>query len=132
MSGETNLSRLLRTMQPVLQPGEYVFCNLPGENLPADLHPLGAFHEAEGWTVIVSRSEADARAWPFEYVASQITLEVHSDLAAVGLTAAVSSALAEAGISCNVVAAYFHDHLFVPSGEAQHAMRALEKLVAGE
>ena len=57
-----------------------------------------------------------------------ITLDVHSSLEAVGLTAAVSAALAEENISCNVVAAYYHDHLFVPVADAERAMETLMRL----
>ena len=64
--------------------------------------------------------------------AAWITLEVHSDLNAVGLTAAVSGALARAGISCNVVAAACHDHLFVPVEAAPAALACLESLHLGQ
>ena len=54
-----------------------------------------------------------------------ITLTVHSSLEAVGLTAAIATELARFGVSANVVAAYFHDHVFVPSAQAEQALAAL-------
>ena len=60
----------------------------------------------------------------------QITLKVHSSLEAIGLTAAMSRALMEAGISANVVAAYYHDHIFVPAADAERAVEALRQLSA--
>ena len=69
--------------------------------------------EAEGYTVVLNRQVADSLALDYNFVASWITLTVHSALDAVGLTAAFSNALAQNGISCNVVAGYYHDHIFV-------------------
>ena len=62
---------------------------------------------------------------------SWISLTVHSSLEAVGLTAAFSRALADEGISCNVVAGYYHDHIFVPLNDTDRALRALKRLSAG-
>jgi hypothetical protein len=128
--GETDLKQLLQSMSPGLHPGEYVFCTLAYTDIPAGLHPLASFREQEGWTVIVPRSQADESGLPYSFVAAWITLHVHSALEAVGLTAAVSRALADEGISCNLVAAYYHDHLFVPHQEAGRAMDILRRLSA--
>ena len=128
MSGETNLTTLLRSMQPVLQEGRYVFCTLPE---PVSLAPgqvLGSFREPEGMTVIVDQEVADTLHLSYTYVAAWLTLQVHSSLAAVGLTAAVAHALAAEHISCNVVAAYYHDHLFVDQTDATRALAILQDL----
>jgi hypothetical protein len=128
MTGETNLTRLLAAMQPVLNPGEYVFCTTPaGPSVPAEL-VLGSFREAEGLTLILARETADAHGLTYDYVSAWLTLNVHSSLAAVGLTAAIAAALARENISCNVVAAYFHDHLFVAEADAQRALATLQAL----
>ncbi|GAB3305108.1 ACT domain-containing protein [Hymenobacter humi] len=130
MPGETNLTRLLASMQPVLNAGEYVFCTTrAGTSVPAEL-VLGSFREAEGLTLILARKTADAHGLIYDYVSAWLTLNVHSSLAAVGLTAAVAGALARENISCNVVAAYFHDHLFVAQADAQRALAALQTLSA--
>lgn len=130
MSGETNLAQLLRTMQPVRQPGTYVFCtvaSLAGLDL-ADC--IGTFREAEGITLILPRATADQLRLHYSYVAAWLTLTVHSALEAVGLTAAFAQALARHHISCNVVAGYYHDHIFVAEAEADTALTVLRQLAA--
>lgn len=79
-------------------------------------------------TLIVPQHEADAADLSYEGVYRAITLTVHSSLSAVGLTAAVASTLADHGISANVVAAYYHDHVFVPADGAEAAVSALKAL----
>lgn len=126
----SDLAELLRTMQPVLQSGVYAFCVVPEGGDTARFSPLATFHEAEGVTVIVEESVAVTHDLTPLFKAAWITLTVHSDLAAVGLTAAVARALADAGISCNVVAAAHHDHLFVPVERGSDAIGILRRLQA--
>lgn len=117
---------MLASIKPVLNAGEFVFC-VVDDNVninPNDV--LMSFREAEGKTVIISKELADRQGLPYSFVAAWITLTVHSSLAAVGLTAAFSKALTDAGISCNVVAAFYHDHIFVDTKDAEKAMRVLE------
>ena len=128
MIGEQNLEILLRDMQPELHPGEFVFCSLDPQTDPSPVRPLGSFREQEGLTVILSKSQADQLGLPYAFVGAWITLNVHSALESVGMTAAVSQSLAQAGIPCNVVAGYYHDHLFVPAIEAQRALEILRNL----
>lgn len=126
MVGETNLSKLLRSMSPALMPDEYVFCSVQGEYCDFhELSPLASYREVEGLTLVVSKKEAIANNLVFESVFRGITLTVHSSLDAVGLTAAVSTKLAENGISANVIAAYYHDHIFVQADKAELAIEAL-------
>ena len=128
--GETDLNKLLGSMQPVLCESEYVFASLNKDSRVslAQLEPLGTFYEKEGVTVIVLKTDADALGISYQGVFQCITLKVHSSLEAVGLTAAVSSTLANEGISANVVAAYYHDHIFVPTVKANQALSCLLKL----
>ena len=128
MPGETNLEKLLRGMKPELNVGEYVFCTADSFQRAAALNPVCIFQEKEAVTVILSKQQADGAALPYSVVCAWITLTIHSSLEAVGLTAAVSKALTDASISCNVVAAYYHDHIFVPVQDAQRAMDVLLKL----
>jgi hypothetical protein len=131
MSGETDLDKLIGSMQPVLSEQEYVFASLDKDSIVtlAELAPLGTFYEEEGLTVIVLKANANVLGITYQGVFQCITLNVHSSLEAVGLTAAVSSALANQGISANVVAAYYHDHIFVPIAKANEALSCLLKLV---
>lgn len=129
MTGEHDLDRLLSAMRPVTRPGEFVFVSLadaPGVECEATVR------EEEGLTCVVRREVADAQGWPYDFVAGWITLQVHSALAAIGLTAAVSGALTGRGISCNVVAGYFHDHLLVPLDRVDDALSALRELGSPE
>ena len=131
MAAETKLSTLLASMSPELSPREYVFCTRPGVYGDfAELSPLATFAEAEGLTLVLEKKEAIAHELPFDSVFRLITLRVHSSLDAVGLTAAVATKLTEAGISANVIAAYYHDHIFVQAEKAELAMASLEALSA--
>lgn len=130
MTGEKNLERLLASMSPTLIDGEYVFCTFENSRYGdhTDLEPIAAFAENEGLTLVIPRSKADDIDLDYQTVFKGITLSVHSSLEAVGLTAAVSKKLAEHGISANVIAAYFHDHIFVQSELAEQAIAALNEL----
>ena len=130
MAGETSLSTLLRSMSPQLNAGDYVFCTLGDSRIPDGLEVIGSFREQEGLTLIFERSQAEQAGFSFDYVAAWITLNVHSALQAVGLTAAFATALGQAGISCNVIAGYYHDHLFVGRADAERAMQVLRDLAA--
>lgn len=130
MTGIKNLQTLLRSIKPELKPGEYVFApmgRLPWTEIAA-LSPLCVFMEDEGTSLILARSTADARGVGYDAVFRLISLHVHSSLEAVGLTAAFASALSARGISANVVAAYYHDHILVPADKAAQAMQALTEL----
>ncbi|GAA2847906.1 ACT domain-containing protein [Streptosporangium fragile] len=127
VAGERDLATLLRGMSPYLRPGRYVFATVRGQ-VPDGVTPVVTVAEDEGLTLVVPREQADAAGLPYDYVAAWITLRVRSALAAVGLTAAVAAELARAGVSCNVVAGFHHDHLFVPHDRAADAISALERL----
>ncbi|MGP4004394.1 ACT domain-containing protein [Streptomyces sp. 8N706] len=127
MTGERDLATLLRGMRPRLNPGRYVFATVR-EEPPAGVRPVVTVLEDEGLTLVARQEEADAAGLPYEYVAGWITLRVHSALDAVGLTAAVATELARAGISCNVVAGFHHDHLFVPHERVTQAVELLDAL----
>lgn len=127
-SGETDLQKLLQTLEPQHHPGEYVFCVVDNLDRVKAHDIVMVFREQEGFTVIVKRELADRLGLAYEFIAAWITLTVHSSLSAVGLTAAVSNALSANGISCNVVAAFYHDHLFVDAGEIKNALRVLSRL----
>lgn len=123
-----DLQTLLAAMDPVLNDGVFVFARLPDNiTLPAGA-VVASIREAEGLSVIVDARVAENEGLHAGFRCAWITLNVHSDLAAVGLTAAFATALASAGISCNVVAGTIHDHLFVPHAMAQSALAVLRGL----
>ena len=127
MRGERDLARLLASLAPQLDPEPYVFVG-GLDAIPPDITPLATFRETEGLSLVVRAS-----AWTGERPASalyaRLTMMVHSSLEAVGMTAAIAATLSERGISANVVAAYHHDHIFVPWDRRQEAMDAILALV---
>lgn len=129
MPGETGLAALLRDLDPELRPGRYVFTTVA--RVPPGLDPVVLVREDEGVTLVVEQPDADRLGLAYDYVAAMLTLRVHSALDAVGLTAAVAARLAGAGMSCNVVAGYFHDHLFVPADRGAEALRLLQEPGSG-
>lgn len=123
-----DLEQLLAQMQPALNPGRYAFVAVPDDLTLDPRRIIASMRESEGLSAILPEQDALDLGLPVAFVAAWITLTVHSDLAAVGLTAAFARALADAGIGCNVVAGVRHDHLFVPHEQAQQAMEVLRAL----
>lgn len=129
MAGETDLDILLKSMNPILHPEEYIFCTINHDpSLYLNLDPVCIFKETEGLTLILEREKADLNNFSYSSVFRMITLSIHSSLEAVGFLAAITSKLAEFGISVNPVSAYYHDHLFVPALRAQEVMNILQKI----
>ncbi|MCU1675418.1 MAG: acetyltransferase [Frankiales bacterium] len=120
---------LLASMDAVCDDVEWVFCTVAA--LPAAASPIVTVVEDEGLTIVVRRDEADELELAYTFVAAHLTLRVVSALDAIGLTAAVSRALADREISANVVAGFFHDHVFVPFDRRADALAALAALPSG-
>jgi uncharacterized protein len=122
---EQDLAMLLRRMEPQLHDAPYGFGVAPATALP--FAPFATVAEVEGQTVVAPLADLLAtgmRSDPW----ARISLTVHSDLQAVGLTAAFATALAAVGISANVIAGHFHDHIFVPWDKRAAAVAALQAL----
>ncbi len=130
MTGVTDLETLLAHPQPRLLEGEYVFCTMPegSGSQVSSLKPLATFKEEEGMSMLVEKSQAEDAGLNYSSVLRGITLSVHSSLEAVGLTAAVAGRLAAQGIPANVIAAHYHDHVFVPADKAEQALQLLNEL----
>ena len=130
MSGQTDLATLLRTLRPSLRPTTYVFCTIEDAVYGdlADVRPIASIAEGEGLTLVLPQASADHAGLAYEGLFRCITLEVHSSLQAVGLTAAVAGALAKIGVSANMLAGYFHDHVLVPAADVEAAMACLDAL----
>ncbi len=128
MTGIVEIEDLLKSMSPEIRGGDYVFCSVDGELSDyIHLNPLATYIEAEGITLILAVETAEKAGISYEGTYKQITLTVHSSLEAVGLTAAVSAKLTSYNISANVVAAYYHDHIFVQSEKTDQALAALKE-----
>ena len=130
MTGETDLDKLLKSMSPELLDGDYVFCTFPHAQYGnySELEPIAVISESEGLTMIIPKTKADEGNISYESVFRGITLSIHSSLNAIGLTAAFSNKLTEQGISANVIAGYYHDHIFVQSELAEKAIEALNEI----
>ncbi|WP_179414681.1 ACT domain-containing protein [Mucilaginibacter sp. E4BP6] len=128
MSGVTDIGIILKTMSPQINEGEYVFCTVDTLEKINIKSIIGIFKEEEGVTVILKKKEADTLTLSYSYISAWITLNIHSSLEAFGLTAAVSVALAKENVSCNVIAAFFHDHIFVDHKQAENALAILKAI----
>ena len=122
MAGMTDLHEILGALRPSVRQGSFVYVTLP---TPPEVEAYARIVEDEGITLVVDQSTADEHGWEYEGVFAWITLQVHTSLTSVGITAAVSTALARVGISCNVLAGYYHDHLLVPAGSVDEAIDVL-------
>lgn len=124
---------MLAGMKPRLTSGEFVFCTTRDQGLITRASPsaLGSFREEEGTTLILARSDAKALGFDDSMPMRRIVLDVFSALDGLGLTAGVASALTAANIPCNMVAAYHHDHVFVPADRADEAVAVLNEVAAG-
>lgn len=121
-------SAMIAGMAPVLDPETYHFCVAPEALLP---QAIASFREVEGLSLILTGAVAAAHGLSCDLPMRRITLTVHSALDGVGLTAAVATTLAQAGIACNMVAAAHHDHAFVPTGDAARAVELLTARAQG-
>lgn len=126
----TDLALLLRSLAPVLHPDVYAFVSLPEDSRVDAADLVASIREPEGLSIIVERAAAERAGLRPAFLCRWVTLTVPSDLTAIGLTAAVARVLADARLSCNVVAGTHHDHLFVPADQADAAMAVLERLQA--
>jgi hypothetical protein len=124
----SDLARLLAAMAPRRRPGTWAWCALPDAGALGSVRPAATLAEDEALSVVVAEEDALRHGWPVALRAAWITLRVHSDLHAVGFTAAIACALADEGIACNVIAGVHHDHLFVPVERADDALRALARM----
>lgn len=130
MSGETDLSAMLVDFDVVARPDAYVYALLDSSS-PLRALSLATVVEDEGLTAVLKQDDADAHGITYDFVASWITLTVHSSLHAVGLTALFSKALSDHNISCNVLAGLHHDHVLVGIGDRDRAISVLRSLRTG-
>lgn len=128
IDGESDLNKLIKDLSPKLNDGEYVFTSIKNIELLNTSEVICTLKEKEGLTLILERSRADQLGLKYNFIASWITLEVHSSLNAVGLTSLVTTELANNEISCNVIAGYYHDHIFVSTKDSLKTLEILNYL----
>ena len=127
VSGETDLDAMLEHLTVTVRPGRFTVVPAAGAVSLGD-GVEAVLREEEGTTVIATVEAAARAGWEVGFEAAWLTLDVHSALEAVGLTAAVATALAAEAIPCNVLAGYLHDHLLVPADRVDDALACLERL----
>jgi len=130
MAGETDLDTLIRSLSAKLVDGLFVFVTVQPSEIPKDIAPRMVFEEAEGTTLIVLKSEAEAHSLSYEFPCRMITLNIHSSLEAVGFMARIATELAKHNMGVNPVSGFFHDHLFVPDGREEDAMTVLNEMAS--
>lgn len=130
MYGERNLDALRSRMSPTLNSETFVYCSFDDGAVPAGLAPICTFREREAMTAIVPKAQAQVHGIAYQFECAMITLNVHSSLEAIGFLAVVTQALARERIPCNVVSAYFHDHLFIPVADRERALKVLAETSA--
>lgn len=129
--GETSLKSLLSTLITRLDPETFVFITIPPtQTYPPTLLTHMLFKEAEGLTIITTKSSAEAHDLKYVFPCRMVTLDVHSSLEAVGFMAAITEKLTERGIGCNPVSGYFHDHLFIQTGREEETLEVLSEMAA--
>ncbi len=123
--GITDLRQLITNMEPILNEGAYIFASVPDITVIPREMTICEVKEKEGMTVVLAKEDAESLGISYEFVAAWITLNIHSALEAVGLTAAFATTLGKHNISCNVIAGYYHDHIFVDVKDKDKAMKVL-------
>jgi len=131
MSGVTELSLMLATLDVEVRAGTFVYRTRATRDAALDAVAVARIDEAEGITYVVEAPDADPDRTTPDFIAAWLTLTVQSSLHAVGLTAAVAQALAARGIACNVLAGFHHDHLLVPADRVDDAIAAVHALRGG-
>lgn len=126
--GEKDLATLCATIEPEMAQPVYVYCCFPDFVLPSGLSAIFTFREVEGLTAVIDLQDAERYALPHTFKSRLVTLKVHSSLEAVGFLAVVSACLARAGIPCNAIAGYYHDHILVPVDRADEALIVLNEV----
>jgi hypothetical protein len=135
MAGIEDLGEMLRNLSVGRRPGTWTMASIgqpDGSPVGLSDEVAAVIAEAEGVTVVCTVAEAKRKGWPVDFRAAWLTLEIHSSLEGVGLTAAVSTALADHHIPANMIAGYYHDHILVPEDQADAAMRIITELASAE
>lgn len=126
MTGAMDLQEMLANMRVTIRDDTYCLVSLASPDQGLRDSAAAVIVEQEAVTLVITTGEADANGLPYDFPAAWLTLEVHSSLHAVGLTAAVAQMLTSEGIPCNVLAGFYHDHILVPAGKGHQVKVLLE------
>lgn len=126
------LQDLIKQLSPTVDSTHYVYCTVAKAKYGEldHLKPIVSIAELEGLTLVIPLEQAKSEGLDYYRVFRRITLEGHSSLEALGLTSVVTSVLAERGITTNVIAGFYHDHMFVPSDRIDEALKAVKELAS--
>ncbi len=126
--GIVNLKVLINSMSPELKKEKFCFVSLSRVKFKLlNIEPTLFFNEKEGITIIITKDVADKLKLNYSSTWAQITLNINSDLNAIGFLSIISNELAKMKIPLNVVSAYYHDHLFVPFEKSKDALNTLRR-----
>ena len=130
MSGETNLEKILKNLDPYIVKESFIFMTSDAEptNLFKTLNPIATFMEDEGLTLVITQHCADKNDIKYDSVFKCISLGVHSSLESYGLISTISNELTKSNISTNVFSGYFHDHIFVESNKVNKALKVISSI----
>lgn len=126
MTGEMDLQQMLSEMRVTIRDATYCMVSLSSPSRELRDSAAAVIVEEEAVTLVITTTQAEDNDLPYDFAAAWLTLEVHSSLHAVGLTAAVAQVLTDEGIPCNVLAGFYHDHLLVPAGKGHQVKILLE------
>jgi hypothetical protein len=121
----SSLREYFRNGRAVVAPGTYAIV----KTKRALINALAVIKDDRETTCIIDESKLGAQKFlGFEGDWRMITFDMVLPLSLIGFFAAVSGALAEAGVNIFTVSAYTTDHVFVKDQKLETAIKALEKL----
>ncbi|NPD47358.1 ACT domain-containing protein [Lentimicrobium sp. S6] len=128
MDPELDINYVLKNLSPQLKKGVFVFCSIDHVKNIKEENIMASIVETEGRTIVLKKEIADSLKLPYSVTMNWITLNVNSSLELVGLSAIISKKFTDHHISCNLMAGYYHDHIFVPEEDSNMAIKLLHEL----
>lgn len=128
MKAKADIRSLLKNLSPRVNAGEYVFCSISTNYKLKNIEVVASILESDSRTIVIRKEDAEEVKLHYDTSMSWITLDVVSSLEAIGLTSTISKKIADHKISCNIIAGYYHDHIFVPYSDHAKAIQLLKSL----
>jgi len=121
----SELKKYFKNGRAIVSPGTYAIV----KTTRALVNSLVVVKDDRETTCIIDESKLGTQKFlGFEGDWRMITFDMVLPLSLVGFFAAVSGALAAAGVNIFTISAYTTDHVFVKSEKLETAVKALEKL----